>query len=527
MSDKLPFALTSSRTGSGAGGIALSALNSTARRAGLTPGMRITDARAISPNLITRPDEPEKDRDALLRLTHWSTRWGPYVNLDGEDGQEAEGRRPDIRRPDGLWIDVTGVAHLFGGERALLHDIETRLNGLGLTPRLGLADTYGAAWAIARYAPAKDLYSRIARPGQTKVALARLPLSALRLNSNIIQLLKRLGLYHIKDIYDLPRASLKTRFSSRARAEAVLMRLDQALGEMKEPRIPLIEPALHETRRPYPDPLISGEGVEGAIKELAFELATELKALSLGARTLRLTIYRIDASALKVEINLNAPNNNPDHIIRLFHEKISRYDAGFGIDLITLGAFDCAELNHCQTGFDARHQEAKSHSLKHLIDRFENRLGPGTTYRLKPEESHIPERAQSRMNAARHSPSNNHTSDQPASWPDHTPPRPPLLLETPEPITVMAEIPEGPPAQFTWRRCIHRITRAEGPERIAPEWWREIGAAETCIRDYYRVEDLEGQRYWLFRDGLYNEDQKNGESSKSPEPLWYMHGLFG
>ena len=472
--------------------------------------MRLTDARAISPKLITRPDEPEQDRAALIRLAHWSTRWGPYVNLDGDDG---------------IWIDVTGVAHLFGGEHALLHNIETRLKDLGLTARLGLADTFGGAWALARYAPphnprrgnhgAKQMSLRIAPKARTKKSLARLPLSALRLSPDIVHVLKRLGLYRIEDLYALPRASLKTRFSSSNTARAVLMRLDQALGEIKEPRTPLTEPALHEARRIYPDPLISTQGIETAIQELAIELANDLAKHHLGARALTLTIYRTDASTIKIDIHQHTPNRNPEHIIRLFREKLTKYDAGHGIDLITLGAFDCAELAHTQSRFDARYRETKTSSLTSLLDRFENRLGPGTTYRLHPRESHIPERAQSQPGAA-----SDAIPDTPAPWPDHTPPRPPLLLNQPEPITVMAEIPEGPPAQFTWRRTIHRITRAEGPERIAPEWWCEIGKKETSIRDYYRVEDLHGQRYWLFRDGLYDE-------SNAPAPTWYMHGLFG
>ena len=430
----------------------------------------------------------------------------------------------------GLWIDVTGVAHLFGGERALLHDIETRLANLGLTARLGLADTFGGAWALARYAPqntpAQDRQPRIAPKGQTKEALARLPLSALRLNPEIIQLLKRLGLYRIKDIYNLPRSSLKTRFSSRQSAEAVLLRLDQALGQMKEPRTALSEPAVHQARRAYPDPLIASAGVETAIQELAIELTHNLAELCLGARRHILTIYRTDARAIEIAIHQHTPTRSPDHIIRLFHEKLTKYDAGLGIDLISLGAFDCATLKHSQTRFEVgKEAHSKSainslvdrgldRSLGCLVDRFENRMGPGTTYRLSPEESHIPERAQSRKSAGAFATANT------APWPEHTPPRPPLLLQTPEPITVMAEIPEGPPAQFTWRRCIHRITRAEGPERIAPEWWRELDQKQTSVRDYYRVEDLSGQRYWLFRDGLYDQ------SPASPTPLWYMHGLF-
>jgi len=472
--------------------------------------MRLTDARAISPKLITRPDEPERDHAALIRLAHWSTRWGPYVNLEDDEG----------RRADSLWIDVSGVAHLFGGERALLHDIETCLKGLGLTARLGLADTFGAAWALARYAPAKPLHAHIAPQAQTKKALARAPLSALRLSPDIVNLLKRLGLYRIEDLYALPRASLKTRFSSSNTARAVLMRLDQALGEIKEPRTPLTEPALYEARRTYPEPLISSEGIETAIQDLTFELTDDLAKRHLGARALSLTIYRTDASTIKINIHQHAPNRNPEHIIRLFHEKLTRYDAGQGIDFIILGAFDCAKLHQMQSDFGAnisnRNEADINRRLDCLIDRFENRLGSGTTYYLRPEESHIPERAQSQPGAASRA-----ISDTPASWPDHTPPRPPLLLNQPEPITVMAEIPEGPPAQFTWRRTIHRITRAEGPERIAPEWWCEIGKKETSIRDYYRVEDLHGQRYWLFRDGLYDE------SPTSPTPLWYMHGLFG
>jgi protein ImuB len=528
--DDRPFALV----GSGERGLVLTAVNPSAAREGLYTELGLADARAIAPHLITAPANPEADRRCLLALARWAGRYSPTVNIDGEDG---------------LWLDITGVSHLFGGEGALLADMAVRLRRLGFQARLGLAESLGGAHALARFARSSPA---IVPCDQIREALVPLPVEALRLEEETIRLLKRLGLKRIGDLYALPRASLEKRFHSAEEAEAVLKRLDQALGRHEEPRKPLIPPSEFAARLPFPEPLITHEGIVTALDRLAFELCAALAEAGHGARRLRLAVYRADGSSALVEAGLSAPTRAPSHLLRLLQDKVGGIDAGFGVDVMVLGATATEPLSLTQESF------AKNDALERqepLIDRLANRLSPEAVLRLFAKESHIPERAQETHSAF--------FDTQP--WPKEAaqkPPRPPLLLATPEPLEVLAEVPEGPPARFTWRRVSRRVVKAEGPERIAPEWWLPLtgsgvaggipppdgeggedlgsspggdpngishphpdpppfrGRGMLRMRDYYRIEDEEGHRYWVFREGLY-------EDGAGVPPAWYLHGVFG
>jgi protein ImuB len=546
-----PFALV----GSEDGGLLLTALNAAAERTGLSSGLGLADARAICPRLLTLPAEPGKDAACLLALAHWSGRYSPALNVDGVDG---------------LWLDVSGVPHLFGGAEALLADMARRFARLGFTARLALAETLGAAHALARYAHPSLL---VVPHGQSGEALAPLPVEALRLDHETVRLLKRLGLKRIGQLYDLPRASLERRFHSRQAAEAVLWRLDQALGRREEPLTPLLPAPDYAARLPFPEPLITHDGIVAGLDHLAEKLSEALTLAHRGARRLRLAIYRADGTSAVIEAGLSAPSREPRHLARLFADRIDAIDAGFGIDLMTLAALVTETLVPDQATF-ARGEERARPEL--LIDRLASRLSGGAVRRLAPFASHLPERAQTVVPALAGS----------VSWPEPSvskPPRPPLLFAEPEPVAVIAEIPEGPPARFTWRRVTRRVVKAEGPERIAPEWWLALrgalpslpltphpptakgggplplpqGERGSCVaaassipsplagegggpdsrsgapgegalasrlaktRDYYRIEDEDGRRYWLFRAGLYQE----GDAKDLP--AWYLHGVFG
>jgi len=487
-----PFALV----GHEAHGLLLTAVNAPSHGEGLTPGMGLADARAICPHLLTAPAAPEKDARALIALARFTGRYSPTLNVDG---------------PDGLWLDVTGIAHLFGGERALLAHMSLRLEGFGFTARLALAPTLGAAHALARFARAPQT---IVLPDQTQAALALLPVEALRLAPSVASLLKRLGLKRIGQLTDLPRSSLERRFHSKDAAEAVLLRLDQALGTREEPATPLLPAPRYAARLAFPEPLITTDGVATALAHLAVTLCDTLAQARLGARRVQLALYRSDGSVAEIEAGFSAPCRDPQHLLRLLQDKAANLDAGFGIDLMLLQALLTEALPLGQTTLvEAREREG----AEPLIDRLANRLRPRAVRRLFPRQSHLPERAQAERSAFAGTP----------AWPAPAltkPPRPPLLLSPPEPVTVLAEIPEGPPARFTWRRVTRRVVKAEGPERIAPEWWRALlGRGKTASarpRDYYRIEDEDGHRYWVFREGLYRE-------SADGRPIWYLHGVFG
>jgi len=485
-----PFALV----GSEERGLMLTALNAQALTAGLYPGLGLADARAMCPELLTAPAEPSKDRDCLLALARWSSRYSPSLNVDGDDG---------------LWLDVAGIPHLFGGARALLADMALRFARLGFSARLALAETLGGAHALARF----DSSAAIVIPrGKIGDALASLPVEGLRLTEETTRLLRRLGLKRIGQIYELPRSSLERRFHARDVAEAVLNRLDQALGRREEVRAPLFPAPDYTAKLPFPEPLITHEGLVAGLAHLAQALADTLGRAGRGAKRIRLAIYRADGSSAMVEAGFTAPARDPRHITKIFQDKIDTVDAGFGVDLMTFAALITEPLLPAQSSFatsDERRRQGE------LIDRLANRLSRDAVRKLLPRDSHIPERAQALASA----------QDSPAIWPEQPtagkPQRPLLIFATPEPLEVVAEVPEGPPACFTWRRVTRRVVKAEGPERIAPEWWREFACvSKTRSRDYYRIEDDEGHRYWMFRDGLYQDGATN-------LPAWYLHGVFG
>ena len=524
--DDRPFALVAT----GAHGVTITAVNRRAGAEGVRVSQSLADARAALPGLLTRLAEPARDRAALLALARWSGRYGPARNVDGEDG---------------LWIDITGVAHLFAnrerrgaraadsGEAGLLADLVRRLSAFGLTARAGLADTPGAAFALARFAPPGQGRAVIAPAGGTHTALAGLPVEALRLEVETVILLKRLGLRRIGQLYDLPRAALARRFralpgprqaaaGSSAMSDTVLTRLDQALGRVPEPQRSLAEPPVHLVRRVFSEPLVSAAGIEAAVAELATELCALLDDAAEGAGRLRLCLYRADGTVAEIRAGTSGPCREPRHILKLLAEKLSSLDAGFGLDGLTLEATSVERLAAMQPTLAARLEEGDRADPALLIDRLANRLGAERVFRLAACESHIPERAERRVPAFARAPADLPAAPRPAL-------RPPFLFPAPEPIAVVAEVPDGPPVRFTWRRLSHRVTKATGPERIAPEWWRPLarasGAEEEAAaprsRDYYCLEDDRGARYWVFRAGLYSREAEEGP------PVWYMHGLFG
>ncbi len=492
LTDDRPLALV----GNEERGLVLSAVNAASLGHGLFPGLGLADARAICPALLTLPATPSKDQDALLDLAHWaSCRYSPTLHADGDDG---------------LWLDITGVPHLFGGEPALLADMGARLARAGFTARLALAETLGGAHALARYAWTS---STVVPHGEIEAALTALPVEALRLEPEIVTLLKRLGLKRIGQLYALPRTSLERRFHAKETAEAVLRRLDQALGRRKEPRVPLLPSPDFVARLPFPEPLITHEGVLGGLDHLVSALCAKLARAGRGCRRLALWVARADGSSTVIEAGLSAPSREPEHLLRLIEDKVDALDMGFGVDLMSLAALVTEPLAPAQTSLTKANGKA---GPEPLIDRLISRLGAGAVRRLWPKTSHIPELAQGLKSALA----------GPSFWPEFISPkprRPQLLFTRPEPLTVLAEIPEGPPARFTWRHVTRRVTKAEGPERIAPEWWGELRQQPSPTarpRDYYRIEDEDGHRYWVFREGLYQESERGS-------PGWYLHGVLG
>ncbi len=501
----------------------LTAINHAAQAEGVRPGTMLTDARALCPGLLTAPADPAGDLALLEKLALWAQRWGPWAALDP---------------PDGLVVDVTGVAHLFGGEAALLADAAERLAARGLTARLAMAPTAGAAWALSRYGGAQTVLhfptsSLRAKRGNPELgaersglprrfaprndeadgddsagALDQLPVAALRLDPATLLVLRRLGLKRIGELSGVARDALARRFRSvRAPAANPLVRLDQLLGRVPEPLLPVLAQVPPLVQRRLIEPIRHRPLLDQVLSDLTQDLARMLEGLALGARRLDLALWKVDGEVLQRRLELAAASRDPGHIVRLFGARFDDIDAGFGIELARLTASWCEPQLLSQRDFEAA-AEAHGTSLAALIDRLSVRLGPQAVRRPEPADSHWPERAQ-----------HWHPPLEPArctqeSLVFHA--RPLKLLDRAEPIAVIHASPDGLPRRFRWRGALHEITRAEGPERIAPEWWRMRGTAR--LRDYYRVEDSMGRRYWIYRHG-HAADGRGGV------PEWFLQGL--
>lgn len=459
------------------------AANASAQVNGIAPGMTLADARALLPALAVVPAQPGQDAGALSRLAEWCTRYTPWSAID----------RADQCGSAGLWLDITGCAHLFGGETALAGDLIARLGTLGFAARAGIADTAGAAWAWARFAPDAN---PIVPPAIQRKAIASLAVAGLRIDTDTVEALHSLGLRRIGDLYDFPRASLPARFGA-----ALLQRLDQALGVIVEPLSPRQPPIAYRAIRTFAEPISEPAGIAATVDHLLRDLCAQLARRDQGGRRFDLTAYRCDGTTDGLRIGTGGPSRDPGHLARLFAEKLEKISPGFGIDAMALAA-PVVEFLPAHQAPLAGHDPAAV-DLTHLFDVLGTRLGHAQVMRQAMQASHIPERAVARVAAA--------APVIPAQWPDT--PRPLRLFQHPQPIEASALLPDEPPFQFVWRGILHRVARAQGPERIAGEWWRDRGAT----RDYYRVEDADGRRFWIYRDHF--EDPR--------ETRWFLHGLFG
>ncbi|HMO43256.1 MAG TPA: DNA polymerase Y family protein [Phenylobacterium sp.] len=487
-----PFALVETARGTRR----LSAVESRAAALGLFPGQKAADALARVPDLELAEAEPQADALALRALSDWCVRFSPAVAADP---------------PDGLFLDITGLAHLWGGEAELAADFRSRLAANGLEVRCAVADTPGAAWALARYGTgAGDVggggEALICPPGAEAQALRRLPPLALRLAPGAAAQLERLGVTQIGQLARLPRGELARRFGAET-----LQRLDQALGAAPEALAFRRPPTPWMDRLAFVEPISAPEDMGRACADILERLCARLSAAGLGARRFEIAYHRLDGRPLAAQVGLAAAGREAGRIARLFAPKLEHLDPGFGVESVTLAAREVEPLAPRQTGLAPDGQPPGEADLAPLVDRLANRLGPDRVWTSRPVESHVPERALVRGPPLAPAPG--------AGW-DPERPRPLRLFRRPEPIEATAPIPDDPPVQFRWRGRLHRVRLAEGPERIGAEWWRVPveAVSATHIRDYYRVEDQEGGRFWIFRAGLYAAGQP---------ARWWLHGLFG
>ncbi|WP_426329040.1 Y-family DNA polymerase [Pedobacter sp. R-06] len=460
----------------------ITAVSLLAHSQGIDVGMKAADAKAICPGLEVIDDKTGRAASLLKAIGEWCIRYSPIVMVDDFS-------------TDGLFMDISGCTHLWGGEREYLKEIVSRLKTKGYTVRLAMADTPGAAWAIARFGTVTPLIP----PGDHAASLLPLPPEALRLDEITLNRLRKLGFYRIKSFIGMPRSVLRRRFG-----EDFLTRLAQALGSADEILRPLQVPEPFQQRLPCLEPIKTRNGIETAITKLLENLCQHLQGEGKGLRSAVLSCYRIDGKVVQVSIGTNAATHSVGHLFKLFQLKIDQIRPALGIELFVLDAAKVDEVAPGQEALWTARPGLNDQSVIRLLDRVAGKVGTGVIHRYVPATRYWPERSVKNCTTATEKPDTEWRLDNP---------RPTELLSRPEAIEVMALIPDHPPKFFIYKGAKHEVVKADGPERIEREWWMDKGDH----RDYYRVEDGQGRRYWLFRSGHYDSGQKY---------KWFIHGFF-
>jgi protein ImuB len=472
----VPFVLVASQRNR----IVITAANILAEQQGISTGMVAADAKAIIPSLKVIDDIPNKAERLLKKLGEWCIRYTPLIA---------------VNLPDGLILDVSGCTHLWRSEQNYLNEIVSRLERNGFDVNGAMANTIGAAWAIARFGGKNEVISSI----ENNNALLPLPPAALRLEQLTLDRMQKLGFYNIKNFVGIKRSALRRRFGNE-----FLLRLDQALGNEDEV-LQLINPieAYHE-RLPCLEPINTVEGIEIAIQKLLQKISKRLRSEGKGLRAAVLKCYRIDGGLVGADIGTNRPSHNVDHLFKLFQLKIATIEPALGIELFTLDAYKIEDVSPEQEVLWASDRyELESQELSDLLDKVANKIGSENISRYLPYESYLPERSIKKAASLSEKPTTSWRSSRP---------RPSLLLLRPEPIQVSYKLPDDPPMLFIYKGEKHLVKKADDAERIECEWWE----GRHPHRDYYVVEDEHGERFWLFRLGHYTDENSR----------WYLHGFF-
>jgi len=472
----------------------LTAVDDAAERLGLSPGLALAQARAMHPAIDAIEEDAAADAALLEQIADWCLRYTPLVACDA---------------PDGLLLDISGCAHLYGGEDALAADLSGRLEKAGFAYRIAIAGTIGAAWAAAHFGQPGSHAC-----GSERDLLGPLPLAALRLDADTVAALARVGLKRIGDVIDLPRSPLAARFGSE-----LLRQLDRALGHEHEPLNPRLPVAPYVAEQRFAEPIAREDDVLASVARLAARLKLALERRGDGARRIELTLFRTDGALRRIAAGCSRPLRDAHDIRALFTERLAALadtlDPGFGFDMARLSVEVAEPCPPEQIGIGGTDDGAE---LDRLVDRLSARLGARRVRRPIAQDSHIPEIAGACMPAQMAVGEPGWEALRRYRAEAELAPRPLRLLARPEPIEAVAGVPDGPPLRFRWRRALHEVVAADGPERIEGAWWSEHGGP---ARDYFRVEDKTGLRFWLFRAGLYR-DLAQGAAA----PSWFLHGMF-
>lgn len=473
---ELPFALALPDHGR----MRITEVSAVAATKGIRAGMIAADANIVLPHIKVFDDKSDLSEKLLQKLAIWCIRYTPFSAVD---------------LPDGLILDVSGCTHLWGSEEAYLKTIANKLKELGYHVRISIADTIGSAWAVCRHGKIKAIINA----GEHAEALMPLPATALRLESNVIERLNKLGLHQIDSFINMQRSALRRRFG-----QQLLLRIDQALGSKEEIINPVIAIEPFSERLPCLEPIKTDTGIELAIQRLLETLCKRLRKEGKGLRTALLKCLRVDDKIEQISISINHASNNPKHLFKLFQLKIATIEPALGIELFMLEAPKVEDVIISQQTFWTANSSLESTEVAELLNNLESKFGNNIVHRYLPDEHHLPERSIKLAISLKDKPAIEWNTDKL---------RPIQLLNSPVSIEVTAPIPDYPPMNFRYKNKLHKVVKADACERIESQWWLDGG----LHRDYYVVEDEEGRRYWLFRLGHYNEDSK---------PAWFIHGFF-
>ena len=463
--------------------VRLAVLSDEAEAAGLTVGMTLADARAVASELVTVPEDPGRDAQLLASLQRYCGRYTPASARDGADG---------------LVLDVTGCTHLFGGEAAMTERVATDFEGLGIEARIALAETTGAARAIARWGVPDGARSRIVRSGETRTALAPLPCEAVALPNDAVTM-RRLGLPTVGDLCGVRSAQLARRFGL-----DLVERLEAVLGQRPDPVTPEKALPAFRARMSFPDPIGLEEDVAAGVAKLAAQLCVRLAEARYGTRAVRLEIHRADRTTERIDVGMALPTREPDFILRQVRPRLARLDARTGIDMLRLEAIEAEPHTGAQHGL-AREAVAAG-DIAGLIATLGNKVGFDRVRAFGVSDSHLPERGVVMVPA--------HEAAVLPTEGEAARPRPPRPMRAVPLERAEVTEPGRPPRAFRWRGQAYRSRLAEGPERVAPEWWRDEDDWGGRSRDYWRVQTEEGERLWL------------ATASASQTPDWYVAGVF-
>ena len=461
------------------GKVVITAVNSVAEKEGIGIGMALADARAIQPSLISLPDKPGLQAKVLKRVAEWAIRFTPFAAVDPLGG---------------VIVNASGCSHLWGGDAAYVAAIVKRIEEKGFHVKAAMADTIGTAWAVTRFST-----SSVIPPGKEMAAIQLFPPESLRIEAETTERLHKLGLHRVKDLLEMPQGALTRRFG-----DNLVKRIKQATGTEQELIEPVNPTEPFTERLPCLEPVGRREGIEIALRNLLEVLCKRLILKGKGIRNVAFKAYRIDGKEVSISIGTSTASTNTEHLFKLFLIKIATLEPDPGIELFIVEATRIEDYKSKQEKIWNQGCELKDYRIAEWMDRVSEKVGSNVVYRYLPEEHHWPERSVKKVVSLGERPE--------TSWLTAKP-RPLRLLPAPQLIEVTAPIPDYPPMMFRYKGKLHKIIKADGPERIEQEWWIQNGQH----RDYYAVQDEEGSRYWVFRSGYYDVEKTY---------TWYLHGFF-